>query len=325
MKKRSFVQALGAGLLAPLAQLAGAQAAWPSRPIRFVVPFPPGGSSDVFVRTLMPRMQEVLGQPIVADYKAGASGTIGLDHVAKSEPDGYTIGLGSPGGLVAVPHMVKVPYDVERDFTFLTLLARVPSVVVTSNTSGIANVRELVEKAKAAGSRGMDFAQPGTGTLVHLAGELFKAESKLPFSFVPYKGGAAAAQAVLANQVPVGMVDLSVAWGQISGKLLKPLAVTGAQRSPALPDVPTLAESGYPSVVMDADYGVVAPAGLPPEVQARLASALAAAIDSPNVRDTYLRMGAAAQKSTPAEYREMVIRDYAKWGKFIREQNIKMG
>jgi tripartite-type tricarboxylate transporter receptor subunit TctC len=324
MRKRSFIQAMGAGLLAPLAPLARAQA-WPSRPIRFVIPFPPGGSSDVFVRSLMPRMQELLGQPVIADYRAGASGTIGLDNVAKSEPDGYTIGLGSPGGLVAVPHMVKVPYDVERDFSFLTLLARVPSVLVTSNTSGIGNMRDLLDKARASGSRGLDLAHPGAGTLVHLAGELFKAESKLAFTFVPYKGGAAASQGVLGNQVPVGMVDLSVAWGQISGGLLKPLAVTGARRSPALPDVPTLAESGFPSAVMDADYGVLAPANLPSELLGRLTSALSAAIDAPAVRDTYLRLGAAAMKSTPQEYREMVLRDHAKWGAFIRQQKITMG
>lgn len=324
MKKRSFVQVLGLGLLAPLPQLARAQA-WPTRPIRVVIPFPPGGSSDLFVRSLMPRMQETLGQPLVSDYKAGASGTIGLDHVAKSAPDGYTIGLGSPGGLVAVPHMVKVPYDVEKDFTFLTLLARVPTVLVTSNSSGIDNMRDLLEKARAAGARGMDMAHPGAGTLVHLAGELFKAESRLNLNFIPYKGGTAAAQGVLGNQVPVALVDLSVAWGQISGKLLKPLAVTGAQRSPALPDVPTLVESGFPNVVMDADYGLVAPANLPPDVQARLTSALESAIDTPAVRDSFLRVGAASVKSTPQAYHAVVVKDYAKWGKFIREQKITMG
>lgn len=320
MRRQSFLRLLVAAALAPLAGTGRAQA-WPARPIRFVVPFPPGGSSDVFVRSLMPKMQELLGQPLVVDYKTGASGSIGLDAVAKAAPDGYTIGLGSPGGLVAVPHLVKVPYAVDKDFTFITRLARVPSVIATSNNSGIGSLRELVDKAKAAPGS-LNYAHAGNGTLVHLAGELFKREARLDITAIPFKGAAPAVQALMGNQVHLIVADLAAVWTQISNGQIKPLAVTGAQRSPVLPNVPSLADAGYPGAVFEAEYGVVAPAGMPPDVLAKISSALVAAIDSQGVRDAYLKIGAVAAPMSAREYRDSVLEGYGKWGSFIREQKI---
>ena len=307
-------------LLVAIAGHASAQT-WPSRPIRFVIPFPAGGSSDVFVRSLTPRMGELLGQPVVVDYKTGAAGSIGMDSVAKSPADGYTIGLGSPGALVAVPHLIKVPYATERDFIFITRLARVPSVIATSNASGINSIRELIDRARAAPGT-INYSHAGQGTLVHLAGELFKREAKLDLTPVAFKGAAPAVTALMGNHVQLIVADLAAVWTQISGAQIKPLAVTSAQRSTLLPSVPSVAEIGYPNAVFEAEYGVVAPAGLPPAVLQKLSAALAASIDSQAVRDAYLKIGAVAAPNSSREYQDSVIADFAKWGAFIREQKI---
>jgi tripartite-type tricarboxylate transporter receptor subunit TctC len=182
----------------------------------------------------------------------------------------------------------KVPYNTERDFTFLAMLARVPSALVTSNTSGYNSVKEVIDKARAAPGT-LHYGHLGQGMLVHLVAELFKREAKLDITAVPFKGGAAAARATIGNQVPFTWIDVSAGWNQISGGLLKTLAVTGARRSPVLPNVPTLAESGLPNAVMEADYGVIAPAALPADVQARISAALTAAMEAPAVREATRR------------------------------------
>jgi tripartite-type tricarboxylate transporter receptor subunit TctC len=320
MNRHSFLRLMGLAALAPLATAVSAQS-WPARPIRFIVPFPPGGSSDVFVRSLTPKMSEVLGQPVVVDYKTGAAGSIGLDAVAKAAPDGYTIGLASPGGLVAVPHLVKVPYSVEKDFAFITRLARVPSVIATGPGSGIRSAPEMIDKAKAAPGA-LNYGHAGQGTLVHLAGELFKREAHLNITPVPFKGAAPAVQALMGDQIQLIVADLAAVWTQISNGQIRPLVVTSAQRSPVLPNVPSVAELGYPNAVFEAEYGVLAPAGIPQDVLARLSAALLAAIDAQPVREAYLKIGAVAAPLGGREFRKVVLDDYVRWGNFIREQKI---
>lgn len=319
MNRLQFLQRLGAAALIPLSTRVSAQA-WPSRPIRFVVPFPPGGN-DVFVRTLEPGMAEQLRQPLVFDYKTGASGLIGLSEVVRSAPDGYTIGMGSPGGLVALPHLQKVPYTVENDFTFVARLARTPVVLVTNNASGINSIRDLFNAARAERGR-LNYAHPGNGSMTHLAAELFMRESHLQMTPVPFKGTPPAVQALMGNHVPVMAGDLSSLWPQISQGQIKPLAVTTAQRSPVLPNVPAMTELGFPGAIFAAEYGVIAPAGLPAPVLARLSSAWLRAVDSPAVRETYQKIGAEVAPLGAREYRDSMLAGHAKWGAFIRENKI---
>lgn len=304
-----------------LAGAAAAQGQWPERPIKFIVPFPPGGSTDALVRAIAPRVGQLLGQPIVVDYKSGAGGSIGMSAVATAPADGYTVGLGSPGALMSVPHLSKVPYDVEKDFAFITRLARVPAVIVTSKGSGIASAREMLERARANPGK-LNFAHAGRGTLVHLVGELFKAEAKLDITPVAYRGAAPALQGLMGNETQLMVADLTAVWGALQNDQIKALAVTSPQRSPLLPQVPTVAELGFPKVTYESDYGVVSPANVPAAIRAKLASAFNTALNEAATREAYAKIGSQSASSTPAEYRQTVLQGSALWGEFIRVNKV---
>jgi tripartite-type tricarboxylate transporter receptor subunit TctC len=309
-------------ILAVLALCANAQPAaaqnFPSKPIRFIVTFPPGGPADLLARSVAPVMGSRLGQPVVVENRAGAGGVLGVNAIAKSAPDGYTIGISGPGALVAAPFMMKdFPYDVMRELQPLTLIARIAGVVVTNPGSGFKTVKELIARAKSNPGK-ISYASAGAGTLTHLAGELLKIEAGIDLLHVPYKGGAPAAADLVAGRVQLFFPDLPAVLQFIrSGKLIA-IAVTTRERAADLADVPTMAESGLPAMISESLYGMLAPAGLPGAVRARLNGSAVAALEEPAVVAQIRKLGATPSPSTPDEYRDLIQSERNKWERVIK-------
>lgn len=328
MARRNFIAVCAMGCAALLATSlhslpAAAGQAWPAQPLRFVVPFPPGGPTDLFVRTVAGPLGAALGQPVVVENRAGAGGTIGADAVAKAAPDGYTLGLGSAGALMAAPHLLKVPYDVKSDFTYVTSLAQVPAVIAVNAKSEVRDLAQFLALAKEKPGS-LNYASAGTGTLVHLAAELLKRETGSDITHVPYKGAAPAITGLLGGQVESIVSDLTPLVPHVNSGAIRILAVMSAERSDILPDVPTMTELGYPSVVHVTEYGTIMPAGTPNEVVERVQRELATILASENVKAAYANMGAVAVSSEPAQYQDNVMRGYDAWGEFIRQSGITM-
>ena len=303
------------------APASGAANVWPERPLRFIVPFPPGGPTDSFVRTVAGPLGEALGQNVVVENRAGAGGTIGIEAVARAAPDGYTLGLGSAGALMALPHLTKVPYSVTQDLAYVSSLAQVPAVIAVNPATGIADMQQLLARAKSEPGK-LNYASAGTGTLVHLLGELFKRETGADIVHVPYKGAAPAISDLLGGQVESIVSDLTPLVPHVAAGKVKVLAVTSAERTDVLPDVPTMAELGYPNVLLTTEYGVIMPAGTPQAIVDKVQAALAQVLKSPEVKQTYARMGAVPAPSTSAQYRQNVLTSYEYWGRFIKQAGI---
>ncbi|MGC1695222.1 MAG: tripartite tricarboxylate transporter substrate binding protein, partial [Pseudolabrys sp.] len=242
---------------------------FPNHPIRLIVPFPPGGPNDIIARTIGQRMSEILKQPIVVDNRGGQGGVLGTDMIAKSAPDGYTIGIVSAGALAISPSMEKVAYDTLKDLQPITLVAKVPEMLVVATSVPANNMKELVALAKAQPNK-LNFASSGPGSLPHLAGELFKLTAKIDITHVPYRGAAPAVNDLLGQQVQMVFLDLPILLPQIKAGKLKPIAVGAPQRVPSAPDVPTTTEVGMPNLQTENWYGMVAPAHTPPAIIATL-------------------------------------------------------
>src|SRR4249920_2931638 len=297
--------------------------AYPSKPIRMIVPFPPGGPADIFGRGLAQGMTEQLGQQVIIENVGGAGGTVGVDRALKSSPDGYTLGFNSGSTLSIAPYsFAKLPYDVKKDVALITLVVRVPEVLAVHPSLPVASVAELVEHAKKNPGK-VNFGSAGGGSITHLAGELLKAEADMNIVHVPYKGAAPAVQDLLGGQVQMGVFDVPVLLPHIRSGKLKALAITSANRSAALPDVPTTAELGYPKVNSDNWYGLVAPAGTPSDVLARIHASAAAALKSPEVIEQYAKVSGIAFPSSPAEYAAFIDAEQAKWGPVVKAIGFK--
>lgn len=307
-------------LLCASVDRASAQA-WPQRPIRMIIPFAAGGSADMFARTIIPKMTASLGQPIVIENRGGAGGVLGIDAVVKSTPDGYTIGLVGMGALVLAPHLTKVPYSISDDITYITMVTRVPNVLTVNSALGVATIAELVAAAQRSPGK-LNYGSAGNGSTLHLAGELFKQEANINIVHVPYKGVAPAITDLLAGQVQILIGNVNVMVGQIKGGKIKALAVTSTRRTGLLPDVPTMAEAGMPSMTGEDVYGLIAPAKLPQDVLRKLAAAGTAAAGAPDVAETFAQQGALASPTTPEEYRQSMLSDSAKWAIVIKRGNI---
>jgi tripartite-type tricarboxylate transporter receptor subunit TctC len=310
-------------LLGVLVALGASAQPYPSKPVRLIVGFPAGGPADIFGRALAQGMAGELGQPVVVENVAGVGGVLGVDRAAKAPPDGYTLCINSASPLVIAPYSLsKIPYDVKKDFAFITLVVRVPEVVAVHPSLPVNSLAELVSYAK--GNPGkVNFGSAGSGSITHLAGELLKAEGKIDIVHVPYKGAAPAVNDLLGGQVQMGIFDVPILLGHIRSGKLKALALTSNQRAASLPEVATTVELGYPNVNSDNWYGLVAAAGTPADVQGRIHAAAVAALKSKPVEEQFAKVGGIASPGTPEQYRAFIATEQAKWSKIVQAIGFK--
>ena len=308
--KRTLMRATAGALLLLAAPLSMAQAR-PARPIRLVVPFPPGGLIDNMARLVGNRLAQELGQPVVIDNKPGAGGNVGAAEAARAPADGYTLLMASPALTISPAVYKNLPYQPSQ-LAPVALLGRVPNVLLVNPASGIGKVQDLVGRAKAKPGQ-LNYASNGNGTSLHLSAELFKRRSETFITHVPYRGAAAAITALLSGEVDMMFDNLPSAIGQIQAGKLRALAVTTAQRSSALPDVPTLAEAGMDGFNVSAWFGVAAPAGLPAPVAIRLADALQKVVQQPEVAAAMQRQGADPAFMDAASAAAVLNTDAAQW------------
>ena len=329
-RRRAVINTLGVlGALAiggalGLAPSSAQAQAFPNKPLKIVVPFAAGGSADLVARILAQGMSTQLGQPVTVENRGGAGGVIGIDAVAKAAPDGYTLGLGNATGLSAAQFMTdKMPFDSDHDLALLTLVVRVPEVLVANAKLGFNTTANLVTYAKANPGK-LNYGSAGASSIIRLAVELFKIEAGIDIVHVPYKGIGPAVVDLLGGQVQVTIADVPAVLQHIRSGALKPLMITSAKRVPMLPDVPTAAEVGYPKVLSDNWYGLIAPSATPPEVQKRLHAAAVAALNSAETAQQLLAQGALPAPGTPEEFRVTHREEKAKWAPIVKANNIKL-
>jgi tripartite-type tricarboxylate transporter receptor subunit TctC len=296
---------------------------YPSRPIRLIVTYPAGGGADAMARLISPKLGEALGQPVLVENRGGASGTIAADLVAKSAPDGYTLMLDATNYAVNPSLYPKLPYDPEKAFAPVTLLALFPNVVVVHPSFPATSIAQLIEKIKAEPGK-IAFASSGNGSAQHLAGELFRQRAGLDMVHVPYKGGGPALIDVMGGQVPLYFGNMASALPHVKNGKLKALAITGAKRSPAAPELPTVAESGMPGYQVYEWNAIFATAGTPPAVVNRLQAEIAKVVKIPEVRDRMLALGGEIVASSPADLGTWVREQTASWAKVVRAANIRL-
>jgi tripartite-type tricarboxylate transporter receptor subunit TctC len=307
-------------LLSPSAALAEE---FPSKPIRLIVPFPPGGPNDIIARVVGQRMSEIAKQPVIIDNRGGQAGALGTDAVAKAAPDGYTIAITSASSLAISPTFEKIPYDVEKDLAPVTLVAQVPEMLVVASNVPAKNMEELVALAKAQPGK-LNFASAGVGGLPHLAGELFKLTAKIDVVHVPYRGAAPAINDLLGQQVQMTFLDLPVLLPQIKAGNLRPIALGAKTRSPLAPDVPTTAEVGMPDVLAENWYGMVAPAATPKDVIEKLHRFTTQAMSDPNVKEKLADQGLTLVPQTPDQFRSYIAAETKKWAKVIKDSGVEI-
>ncbi len=298
-------------------------AAWPSKPITLVVTYPPGGGADTMARLLAPKLSEALGQNVIVENKPGASGQIGAAAVAKATPDGHTLMLDASSFAVNPALYPKLPYDTDKAFRPIGVIALFPNVVLVNAQFPAKSVAELIAAAKAR-KDAVAFASSGNGSAQHLAGAMFESAAKVEMAHIPYKGGGPALNDVVGGQVPVFFGNLASTLGHIQGGKLRALAVTSAKRSSILPDVPTLAEAGVTGAEVYEWNVLVAPAGTPNEVMAKLSAALQKAMESPEVKTRIGQLGGEVQKSSPDAAQSFVRSQMALWARLVKERGIAL-
>ena len=337
-RRRSWLSHLPLGLLGltlllgPLgARQALAQSTWPSKPVRIVVPFAPGGTTDLLARAMAPELQKAFGQAFVIDNRTGAGGNVGADSVAKSPADGYTLLMGTVGthGINRALYE-KMPYDPIKDFAPITLVAAVPNVMVVNadkaREMNINNVQDFIRVAKASPGK-LNMASSGNGTSIHLAGELFKSMTGTYMIHFPYRGSGPALMDLVGGNMDVMFDNLPSAMQQIKAGKLKALAVTSAQRSPALPDVPTVEQAGGPSLKgfeASSWFGLLAPAGTPPEIVNRIQQEVAKALAAPAFKEKLQAQGAIPSGITPAEFAKLIDSEHRKWAQVVKASGAKV-
>src|SRR5687768_3852487 len=315
------MRVLLAVLLSVLVLDAAAQDAWPSRPVRFILPFPPGGGTDILGRLIAERLSAHLGQPVVTENRGGAGGNVGAEAAARSAPDGYTIVLVAPSLAISPTLYSKLNYDPVKDFAPISLVATVPNVMVTQ-ASLPGQLQEFIAFAKAKPGA-LNFGSGGAGTSNHLAGELFNLVSGARLVHVPYKGVNLAMQDVLSGNVHLVFIGIPAAAPHIKAGKLRALAIVAPQRSNALPDVPTVAEAGLRDFEVTTWYGVLAPAGTPRNVVTRLNAELVKLMHAPEMKEKLSATGTEPLTSTPEEFAAYIKREIAKWGDVIRRAGVK--
>ena len=312
-----------AGLLLLCGAAAGAQEVrYPSKPIKLVVGYPPGGATDIVARTLAAKLQDLLGQPVIVENKAGASSNIGSALVALSPPDGYTLLLGTIANATAMTANKAPGYDTLRDFAPISQSISAPSVLAVHPSVPATNLRELVALARAAPGK-YTFASSGSGGSPHLAGEMLKQRAGIELTHIPYKGATPAMSDLLGGQVSMGFQTALSAIPHLQGGKLKVIAVAAARRMTQLPGVPTMAEAGLPDFEVSSWNGLMAPAKTPPDIISRLHEATARALAMPEVREKFAVQGAEAASSTPEEFRAYIRAEIEKWGRVIRQSGAR--
>ena len=318
---RAIPRAL-AGAALVLAGLSAHAGAWPEKPVRLVVSYPPGGTVDAVARIIAPKLSAKLGQPVVIDNRGGAGGAIGGDLVAKSAPDGYTVMLDASNH-AQNPALRKMPFDTLRDLAPVSLLVKVPNVLVVNPSAPMKSVADLIAQAKAKPG-GINYASSGNGSAQHLAGELFASMAGVQITHVAYKGGGPALTDVMSGHVPVFFASLASSLPFIQGGKLRALAVTGKTHSPALPQLPTVAEAGLPGYEVYEWNAVFVPAGTPAPVVGRLSKEFAATLRDPEVRTRLEALGAEVIGSSPAELDSFRRAEIVKWTRLAKDNKIQV-
>lgn len=294
---------------------------YPSKPIRFIVSFPPGGSADLISRAIAPRMSEKLGQPVVVENRAGAGGMIGVDAVAKSAPDGTTIGLAAAGALTTNIHIYpSMPFHPEKDLAPISMLAMIPFFLV-AHPSQPATLKEVIAQAR---SGNLAYGHGGQGSTMHLAGELLNMMAQIKLQAVPYKGSGPVSADVLGGQVPLGVVDVPSAIANVKAGKMRALAVTSRQRISAAPEVPTFQEAGLRGYEAVGWFGAVAPANTPKDIINRLNTEIRSALAAPDVKERALTAGAEPHATSPEEFAAYIREETKKWGEVVRAAGIKL-
>ncbi len=322
MQRRALLGATAACAALPAASLRAQS--WPSRPLRLVVPYAPGGTTDIIARLIAPPLQESLGQPVVVENRPGAGGNVGTAHVARADPDGYSLVLGTGGTLTINPSMYReMPFDTQRDVAPVSLIAAVQNVMAVPAELPVANVREFLDYARPRGNA-VFFASSGVGSASHVAGELLNIRANLAMQHVPFRGSAPAlAELISGRGVQVTLDNLPAFIGAIRDGRLRALAVTGPNRSPALPDVPTMVEAGVEDFEVTTVFGLLTTGGVDPAIIARLHQETVAAVRRPEVGGRLSQLGAEPVASTPAEFAAVIARDIAKWREVTRRAGIE--
>ncbi len=307
-----------ASIALTLAASAGAQPqAWPSKPVTLLVPFPPGGSTDLIARTLGTKLQEKLGQSFLVENKAGAGGTVGAGQAKRAAPDGYTIFVSSLGPFVIGPHLIKnVPYDPLKDFDYITVAVQAPNVLAVPASSPHKSFADVMKFMKANPDK-MTFASAGNGTSDHLTAELLWQETGTKATHVPYKGGAPAMSDLIAGQVDASFMNINTGLPSIKAGKLRALAITSSKRSPLLPDVPTMEELGHKGVTVYSWQAFAAPKGLPADIKAKLHEGLVAGLNDPAVKPKLLELGFEIVGNTPEQFTAFQAAEFARWKKVI--------
>ena len=315
----SFLVAFCLALAAPAALAQN----FPDRPIRFVVPFPPGGGNDILARQLAPKMAESLGQPVVIDNRPGAGGNIGTDLVAKAAPDGYTIVIASNQVTMNPWLYEKLPFDIEKDFTPIALAASVPMVLVVNPSVPAQNVREFIALAKRDAGK-LNYSTPGNGTPQHIAFEVFNHAAGVKVAHVPYKGTGPAIADLIGGQVQAAFGTMASVEGHIKAGKLRALAVATPKRSQAMPDVPTVAEAGLSGYDVSLWYSILAPANTPRPIVARLSSEIEKALNAPDNRQRLVQQGFEVSYLNPDDMSQLMKRDLGRWQKSLKAIGLKL-
>lgn len=302
---------------------AQAPTAWPDRPMQILIPYPPGGSTDLLARPLAQKLQERLGQPVTLDYKPGAGGTVATQALARAKPDGYTFIMVLAAHAINTSLYPKLPYDTRKDFAPVSLVANLPLLVSGSAALKARSVAELVVEAKAKPSSIM-FASAGNGNTSHLAPEYFSSVAGIKMTHVPYKGSAPMVNAMLAGEVGLSFDSASTSLPHVLAGKLHPLAVTGDKRLPMLPDVPTMQEAGYPNFVVNGWYAILAPAGTPVPVVERMSQEIAAITALPDFRKQVEGVGYQVVGSTPAALGAHIEAEITRWAKVVKESGARI-
>ena len=302
----------------------GAQAAYPERPVRMIVPFPPGGANDIVARMVAQRLAEQWGKPVVVDNRAGAGGNIGIETGARANPDGYTLTIGSNSTLATnVVLEPSLPFDPRRDFAAISMIVTAANILIVHPSLAANTTADFIKLARS-NTRKLTYSSFGDGSSAHLTGEMFKSAAGVDMVHIPYKGGGPALAAVMGGEVQCTFANLSVALPQVKGGKVKAIAVTSARRATALPELPTLAESGVPGFEATATVGMLAPAGTPRALVLRLNQDVHRVVSEPAMREQLLARGLEIALSTPEEYARYIRSEIERWDRVVRDAGIRV-